>query len=238
MPLPKICPNCNCSYIRSCGLGTEKIESELCRIFAQARIKRLEYHEKIDIQEADIFVSGQSIIKEREYSFELVGILAIDNSLNRIDFRASEKTFALLAGLLGLTKEKLVIQTNLAGHHCFKALENKNCDIFYAEELRQRKELNFPPYQHIGLVKIRGKKESKVKEISNNFFNRLNRYNKGAGIRVVSVNPGHPEKLRGNFYWQIMIKSSEPKKITKFLKKHLKYFAHSGIIITTDIDPV
>jgi len=238
MPAPKICPNCNSGYIKYSGIGTEKIESELSRIFTQARIKRLDSLDKIDIKGADIFISTQSIIKEADCSFDLVGVLAIDNTLNRIDFRASEKTFELLVALSGLTEKKIVIQTRLASHHCFQALVDKNIDTFYNKELKQRKELNFPPFKHLGLVKLRGEKESKVREISNVLFEGLNKNNKNKTIEIVAVSPAYPSKLRGKFCWQILIKVKSAPQITKFLKKYLKDFAHSGIIVTVDIDPV
>jgi primosomal protein N' (replication factor Y) len=111
--------------------------------------------------------------------------------------------------------------------------------MFYDEELKQRKQLGFPPYQHLCLVKLRGKKENRVKEVSNALFNRLNKYSKNnKAIKIVSVNPGQPAKLRGNFYWQILIKAHSSGKIVKFLKLHLKKFSHSGIIVTIDVDPI
>ena len=238
MPVFTICPNCNSGYIRYSGTGVEKIESELSRLFPQARIKRLDNLKDLDINEADMFISTKSIIKQTGLNFDLVGVLSIDNSLNRIDFRASEKAFGLLVGLLGLTEGRLVIQTSLPKHHCFQALENKDVNIFYDEELRQRKQLGFPPFKHLGLVKLRGKNEARVKEVSNALFKRLDRHNKDKNIKIVSVNPGQPSKLRGKFWWQILIKSNNAKKISKFLKIHLKDFSHSGIIVTVDIDPL
>ena len=238
MPPPLICPSCNSAYIRYLGTGTEKIESELSRIFPQARIRRLDNLQNVDIEDSDIFISTASIIKKTNYNFDLIGILSIDNSLNRIDFRSTEKTFGLLVGLLALTKEKVIIQTSLPKHYCFRALENKDISMFYDEELKQRKQLKFPPYQHLCLVKLRGEKENRVKETSGALFNRLNKYSKNKNINVVSVNPGQPAKLRGNFYWQILIKAGSPLKIVKFLKLHLKKFSHSGIIVTIDIDPI
>jgi len=110
--------------------------------------------------------------------------------------------------------------------------------LFYDEELKQRKQLKFPPYQHLCLVKLRGEKENRVKETSDTLFNRLNKYSKNKNIKVVSVNPSQPAKLRGNFYWQILIKAGSPLKIIKFLKLHLKNFSHSGIIVTIDMDPL
>lgn len=237
MSPPKICPNCKSGYIKYSGTGSEKIESELFRLFPQARIKRLDNQKEADLKDADIFVSGKSIIKGTDFNFDLVEILSIDNSLNRLDFRSSEKTFALLVGLLGLTEKKMIIQTNLAYHYCFQALINKDMNMFYDEELKQRRLLAFPPYRHIGLVKLRGKKEARVQELSDSLFKRLKKY-KTKGINIFSVNPAQPAKLRGNFYWQIFIKSNGAKGLVKFLKKHLKDFKHSGIIVTVDIDPL
>jgi primosomal protein N' (replication factor Y) len=236
IPPPKICPNCNSSYIRYLGMGSEKIESELHRIFPQAKIKRWDKSQNIELKDIDIVVATKSIIKERIYHFDLVGVFFIDNALNRIDFRASEKTFHLLVGLLGLTQKTLVIQTNLAGHYIFRALVNNDINIFYDEELRQRKLLKLPPYQHLGLVKLRGKKEERVKKLSNILFEKLNKDNKN--IKIISFNPAEPSKLRGKFCWQILVKSRSPQKISKFLKLNLKDFTHSGIIVTVDIDPI
>jgi primosomal protein N' (replication factor Y) len=239
MSAQKICPICNSGYIRYLGAGTEKIESELARIFPQARIKRLNNLKDVDMKNTDIFIATQSIIKEKDYNFDLIGVLAIDNYLNRIDFRSAEKTFGLLFSLLALTEKKVLIETRLPKHYCFQAIENKDIDKFYNKELEYRKQLMFPPYQHLCLVKLRGKKENRVKEISNILFDNLSKYNRNnKTVRVISVNPGQPEKLRGNFYWQILIKGKSAYKIVKFLKLHLKNFHHSGIIVTIDMDPL
>ena len=238
MEPPKICPSCNSGYIKFSGTGTEKIESELSRIFASAKIKRLETREILNIKDADIFVATSAIIKQTDYNFDIIGVLGIDNSLNRIDLRSSEKAFALLVGLLGLTEHKLVIQTTLPTNSCFRALVKKDINMFYKEELRQRKQLGFPPYKHMVLVKLRGKYEDRVKQASSSLFERLNARNKNKDIRIVSVNPGYPSKLRGKFYWQLLITSGNPKKVSAFLKMHLESFRRSGIIVTVDVDPL
>jgi primosomal protein N' (replication factor Y) len=236
MPLPKLCPECNSGYIKYSGTGTEKVESELSRIFPQARIKVLDASQ-INPEDADIFVATESILGAK-YNFDLVVTLFIDNSLNRIDFRASEKTFRLLSGLLALTKEKLLIQTGIPKHHVFTSLAEKDINSFYTQELQQRKQLHFPPYSHLALVKMRGSKESQVKDSSNALFKRLNDRNKGGGVKIISLNAAQPAKLRGNFYWQILLRSTSAQKISKFLKINLKDFRHSGIIVTVDIDPL
>ncbi|MCG2714634.1 MAG: primosomal protein N' [Candidatus Omnitrophica bacterium] len=225
MEVPKICPSCNAGYIKYSGLGTEKVESELARIFPQARL------------DADIFVATSSVIKHGEINFDLIGVLAIDNSLNRVDFRAAEKTFSLLMGLVSLTSKSIIIQSANANHHCFQALIKNDPQLFYKEELKQREQLNFAPFKHMILVRLRGESLEKVKQVASDLFEKLNKI-KTSSIKMLSLNPGQPAKLRGNFYYQILMRASSVEKASHFLKLHLKDGHYSGIIVTVDVDPV
>ena len=238
MELPKICPSCNSGYIKFSGVGTEKIESELSRIFPQAKIQQLETKQDADTKDADISVATSSIIKNGHYNFDLIGVLALDNSLNRVDFRASEKVFALLIGLLGLTDKLILVQTDFPEYHLFEALVKKDVNFFYEQELKQRKQLKFPPYRHLILIKLRGKNEEKAKEASYVLFEKLKGCSKNKSVQIAAVGPGQPAKLRGNFYWQILVAASDAKKAVAFLKIYLKDFSHSGIIVTVDVDPI
>jgi len=239
MDAPLICPSCNSGYIRYSGIGTEKIESETSRMFPSAKIKVVENSMEIkNIQDVDIVISTQAIIRQIEHKFDLVGVLSIDNSLNRVDFRASEKTFFILAGLYRITSAKMVIQTRLGNHHCFKGLDHPSRASFYEEEMRQRKQLDFPPYTHFALVRIRGINEDRVKDAANQVSAELKVRSEKKPIKIVSVCASQPPKKRGKFYWQVMLRAGDPMKISNFLKNTLKDFSYSGIIITVDIDPV
>lgn len=238
IPAPHICPKCNAGYIRYAGLGTEKIESELARLFPQARIERLDKSHSVEVKNADIFIATSAIMKEPDVSFDLVGALGIDHALHRVDFRAGEKVFALLAGLLSLTRKRLIIETRLARHHILRSLTGKDMDIFYAEELRQRKDLRFPPFRHFACLKVRSKVELKAQKNAEALYEELKHLNKNKRIKFLSVNPAYPSKLRGNFYWQVMVASDKAETLSKFLKLNLKRFSHSGIIVTVDVDPV
>ncbi|PIQ90423.1 MAG: primosomal protein N' [Candidatus Omnitrophica bacterium CG11_big_fil_rev_8_21_14_0_20_41_12] len=239
LEVPKICPSCNAGYIKYSGLGTEKVESEIARIFPQASIKILnEQKAGADFSSADIMISTPAVAKqEGVLDFDLVAVLAIDNSLNRVDFRASEKTFSLLLGLINLTSKKVIIQSANANHYCFQALIKNEPELFYKEELKQRKQLNFAPFKHMILLKIRGADLEKVKKASADLFQRLNNI-KTASMKMLALNPGSPPKLRGNFYYQILMRASSAEKASHFLKLHLKDWHYSGIIVTVDVDPV
>lgn len=235
---PKICPNCNSSYISYSGTGAEKIENELCRLFPNVRIKAWNSTEKINDTDADVFVATSAIIGKPDFNFSLTVMLGIDNYLNRIDLRAAEKSFALLSGVLLLTANKMIIQSRLNEHHCIKAFLNQDVNVFYTRELRERKELGFPPYSHLAMVKLRGKREERVKEISNALFKRLSDATQDKSLKTVAVMPGGPSKLRGYFCWQILMRCNNTKKLSGFLKRNLKSQPHSGIIVTVDVDPV
>ena len=226
--MPEICPKCNAGYIKFKGAGTERVESEISRLFPQAKIGSGQ----------DIVIATSAIFKEAGVKFGLIGVLNIDNSLNRIDFRSTEKAFDLLSKLKALALKKLIIQTGSPKSQIFTSLAKNNPDIFYKDELKQRKQLGLPPYKHLALVRVRSNDENKAKASAEALFEELKRANVNKGVEVISFNPGIPPKLRGNFYWQILLRSSGAGKISKFIKNKLKDFRHSGIIITIDIDPL
>ncbi len=237
IPAPRICPTCNSSYVRYTGLGTEKVESEIARIFPQARIRLLETGEKPDFSRADIFIATESVIRGPGATFDLVAALAMDISLDRPDYRAGEKTFILSCGLLKLSGKKLVIQTNHPNHHSLDWLSGRDPERFYSEELKERQQLRFPPFSHLGLVKLRHLRENSAKYAAEALFARFSEKTQ-SGVKALSCAPGQPVKLRGYFYWQILLKGSSAEKICRRIKSCLKGFRHSGIIITSDIDPV
>jgi primosomal protein N' (replication factor Y) len=131
----------------------------------------------------------------------------------------------------------MIIQSANAGHYCFQALIKHDPRIFLTEELKQRKQLDLPPYKHMLLVKLRGRNAEKVKEAALGLSERLIKL-KNPAIKVISVNPGQPAKLRDNFYYQILIRASRVQAACRLLKLHLKETNYSGIIVTVDVDPV
>ena len=236
----KICPSCKASYIKYFGSGREKISSELERIFPGKRIRDLDKSEalNININDGDIFIFSKSTIKHIREDFDLVVAVGIDTILGRVDFRAAEKSFALLWDLLRFARKKLIVQTDVPKHYCFQALQKKNPEVFYEEELKQRKQLNFPPYAHLGFIKLRGISEDKVKKSSEDLFDKLREIKKPKVFKLVSVNPARPLKLRGKYCWEILLSFKNPPEVSNFLKTYLKNFRHSGIIVTVDIDPL
>jgi len=237
MPPPRICPSCNAGYIKYSGTGTQKLEKALSAIFPRARIANTDGSAACKLDQADIFVATSSVFREDDSSFDLVGVLMIDNSLNRVDPRSGEKVFALLANLVRLSREKVIIETGFPAHQAIKAIESGKAGLFYAQELKQRRQSGFPPFRHMIILRVRGRSVEKTAAAAQRLFEGLSGGRAG-GMKILSVAPGLPPKLRDNYYWQVLISALDPKKANVFLKKHLKNRHQSGIIVTVDVDPV
>jgi len=236
---PAVCPQCNASYIRYTGIGEEKIESELQRLMPVAKINRIDKIGNFDVACADIFVSTQTILKLKNVKFDLVAAIGIDTALERVDFRAAEKTFFILSNLFCLSAKNLFIQTALPTHHCFTATAKNDPRLFYEKELFIRKQAGFVPFSHFIIIKLRSRKEEKAKDAAKELFSILTAAEKEKRpFKPLSVSPGQPAKIRDNFYWQILLKCRFVEKAILSIKETLKEIKHSGIIITIDVDPL
>ncbi|MBM3249773.1 MAG: primosomal protein N' [Candidatus Omnitrophica bacterium] len=238
MPAPKMCPACNSGYIKFGGAGTEKIESELARLFPSARIVRLDKRAQGFNRDADIYVATSFITRQQSPDFDLTAVLNADNTLGRPELDAATRTFLILDQLAARTAKKMLIETGLHSHYCFRALLERDPERFYTEELRHRRELSFPPFRHLMLVKLRARSAERTEESALKLRELLKEPPQPKGVRVLQASRGEPPKLRGNYYWQVLISVKDPVKGCAFLKKRLKDFRHSGIIVTVDVDPL
>lgn len=234
----RVCPECNSGYIRYMGLGTEKLESELSRLYPGIEVARLDREERSLADSARIVVATELIFKNPQLNFGLIGVISLDSFLNRPDFRAAEKVFNLLLRLACKTRGTLVIQTNFVRHHCFQALAEKNIDLFFEKELSFRRQSGLPPFNHIIALNLRGRNEEKVAASAEELFKLLQKNCPSKSIKIMSYLKGIPPKKRDYYYEQVMIKSRSVPQAVSFLRENLRDFRHSGIIITVDVDPV
>ena len=110
----KICPKCGSNYVKYFGIGTEKIEQEVKRLFPKARTIRMDFdttrkkdsyeniYNAFKEQRADILIGTQMIAKGLDFkNVTLVGVVAADISINLPDYKAGERTFQLLTQVSG-----------------------------------------------------------------------------------------------------------------------------------------
>ena len=238
MKLPKVCPQCQGTYMRSLGIGIEKLESEVARLYPHMKVCRFDKDTADVVPEADIIIATQAILKKKNsLSVGLIAVLDFDAFLNRNDFRSGQRAFSILVQLRQLAKDKLLIQTRMRDNYCLKAITKMNFNQFYRNELNLRKELGFPPYKHLAAITVRGKKEQEVLTQSEIIFSAL----KEEGLNEVEISDPHPDvipKLRDQYRYTIMLKGKSVKIILSLWKKVLKAIRRKkSIIVTMNVDP-
>lgn len=144
----QICPSCKSKNIKYFGTGTEKLQSEIEKLFPTATTIRMDIdtvskknsHEEIlnkfKNENIDILIGTQMVVKGHHFpNVTLVGVIAADNSLNIEDYRANERTFDILTqveGRAGREKEgRVVVQTYNPENFVIECAKKQDYDMFF-----------------------------------------------------------------------------------------------------------
>lgn len=263
---PHSCPQCGSYDVGYSGFGTEFIEAEVKAKFPNARIVRVdtdsltkkgELQEKLDAfkkGEYDIMLGTQMIAKGLNFpNLKTVGIILADTGLHLPDFRASEKTFALITQVAGRAGRffpdgEVYIQTYNPGAESIYYAANSKINEFYSSEIATRKLLEFPPFSRLVRLVFRGPNLQDTIETAKNAKNILDDYLKDLkkkfsqiteDVEILGESECPVNKISANYRYQIILKSKNINILQK-LTDHLLYdFTHpSNIYIEADIDPV
>jgi primosomal protein N' (replication factor Y) (superfamily II helicase) len=170
-PMPDRCKKCHSDRIALEGLGTEKLEESLALAFPDARIARLDRDvasgkdvekilARVRAREVDILVGTQMVTKGHDLPHvTLVGVINADAALSIPDFRASERAFQLLVQVAGRAGRgdrpgRVLVQTFDPEHHAIRYGARHDVMGFLERELRDRKELGYPPYSRVVLARV------------------------------------------------------------------------------------
>ncbi|CQR74581.1 Primosomal protein N' [Sporomusa ovata DSM 2662] len=251
--VPDVCPECGSRYIRYFGAGTQKVEEALNGLFPLARIVRMDQdttrgklaHDKILAAFAagsyDILLGTQMVAKGHDIpNVTAVGIISADTALNLPDFRAAEKTFALLtqaAGRAGRGSKpgRVVMQTYNPEHYAITAGAEHNYQEFYQQELSFRQQLGYPPYANLIKITVQANDETIVHRQANQAAAELTQSLAMAGAAIIGPFPAAVNKVKDIFRVNILIKTKDLPTITKQIST-MSIANQKNIII--DIDPV
>lgn len=182
-PVPAACPNekCRNPAIRYSGLGTQRVEDTLAKLFPHARVKRMDadvMKRKDDYRRVlgdfrtgkiDILVGTQMIAKGLHFpNVTLVGIIYADLALHQPDFRAGERTFQLLTQVAGRAgrgdvEGEVFVQAFTPFHPAIQYARRHDFVGFYEQEIEFREQLKYPPVSRVALLTLKGRNEEKVK---------------------------------------------------------------------------
>jgi primosomal protein N' (replication factor Y) len=256
--IPETCPSCGGkdSIIRK-GLGTEKIADAVAAEFPTARVARLDRDvatgAKVEVvlsrvarREVDILVGTQMVTKGHDFpGVTLVGVLCADTGLNIPDFRASERTFQLLAQVAGRAGRgdltgRVIIQTYRPTSAAVTCAAAHDYESFFAAESEERKELMYPPHGRLIAVRIDGPDEQKVASHSTRIANIAETLAKqlGGTVEVRGAVPAPIEKLRDRTRWQIWLRGTDRAALRKVARSVLAVEAPPKVRVGLDVDPI
>lgn len=249
------CPKCGSTNIKDYGLGTEKLEEELHKMF-DARIVRMDVdttskkgeHQKIidafGEYQYDILIGTQMIAKGLDFPLvTLVGVISIDSSLMAPDFRASENTFDLLSQVSGragrsTSKGEVIVQTYNPDHYSITLSKNHDYFGFYKEEMQIRKMLKYPPYYYLTLISISSKEYElgfkEANKIGNYLRSKLNTTTIILGPSMASI-----FKVNNIYHYQIIIKYRKDDNLINTLKFIINmYKTNNKVSVEVDFNPI
>ncbi len=172
--LPQLCPVCS-RKVTVFGLGVQRVEEELHAKFPGVRALRMDsdtmrtggdYRASLDAfrrGDADVLLGTQMIAKGLDFpTVRLVGVISGDTALHMPDFRASERTFQLIAQVAGRAgrsgqRGKVIVQTFSPEDPAIQLASAHDYDTFAANELEQRRLAGLPPVARMARIVVRDK---------------------------------------------------------------------------------
>jgi primosomal protein N' (replication factor Y) (superfamily II helicase) len=251
-------PKCRNPAIRYSGLGTEKVEETLTRLFPHARVQRMDsdtLKRKDDYRrilgdfrlgKIDILVGTQMIAKGLHFpNVTLVGIVYADQSLHMPDFRAGERTFQLLTQVAGRAgrgdvEGEVIVQAFAPFHPAIQYARRHDFAGFYEQEIEFREQLKYPPVSRVALLTLKGHNEDKVKFSAEHVRKQLEAELKDwKDLTIAGPAPAPLARAESHYRYQVMLRARQMSKLSQHLAKVTGAGAlPDDVNLVVDIDPV
>ena len=158
------CPDCGSTAVARHGAGTQRVEAELREALAPLPVFRLdadagrrkhgiaETLAAFDAADAGVLVGTQMVAQGHDFpEVELAVVQDADATLRFPDFRAEERTFALVSQLAGRSGRgpaggRVMVQTLSPATPCLQHAARHDAESFLAEETERRRALGYPPF--------------------------------------------------------------------------------------------
>jgi primosomal protein N' (replication factor Y) (superfamily II helicase) len=253
---PSSCPTCGATGLHYGGIGTERLEREVRAAFPDRVVRRMDSdtmrspgsHEKVlrsfKDGQVDILLGTQMIAKGLDFpAVTLVGVVNADTALHLPDFRASERTFQLVAQVAGRTGRgdrpgRVLVQTFCPDHPAILRAARHDYLGFVADELPERQKRGVPPFGRLVRLIARGADEAAVRRFMEDLSHTL-----GASatpdVRLLGPSPAPVLKIRNLHRWHLRLQAPSPKPLQALLHAALPTISPpNGIELAVDVDPI
>jgi primosomal protein N' (replication factor Y) len=258
-PLPASCAKCGVKSLVLEGLGTERLEETLGAAFPTARIARLDRDvasgkavEKVlarmRAREIDLLVGTQMVAKGHDLPHvTLVGVINADAALSIPDFRAAERAFQLFVQVAGRAGRgdlpgRVLVQTYNPTHPAVVFASSHDVGGFVERELVDRKELGYPPFTRVGIVRVDAIAETQARQASEALARVAHESAARAAVRVDVLGPAPAPiaRLRNRYRYRLMLRSADRKALRGVLwdLEVARTSLARSVRCSIDVDPV
>lgn len=230
------CPNCHSDRIRFFGLGTQRVEEAVERLFPNAQTIRWDWDttrqkgshhiflEHFMTGRANVMVGTQMVAKGLDLPLvTLVGVISADTALYLPDFRAAERTFQLLMQVAGRAGRsplggKVIVQSYNPDQVAIEAAANHDYEGFYQMELAFRREQRYPPFKRVALLMYQGPGLERSTQAAQELTARLRRHVERQGLPAVEIigpTPSYVRRVRNQYRWHVLVRAQDPASVLR-----------------------
>ena len=252
---PERCPECRDPAIQHSGIGTQRVEETIRRLFPKARLARMDadtmtrrgaYADvlgRFRARQIDILLGTQMIAKGLDFpNVTLVGIINADIGLHSPDFRAGERTFQLLTQVAGRagrgeTEGEVIIQTFSPASPSIQHARHHDYSGFFEQEISFREAFRHPPFTRMILIQVRGVSLELTSRSAVQIATAL-RANAPSSVEVSESAPAPLERAHGQYRYHVTIKGKSGVALAGLVRDTTsKLKLSDGIVMAVDVDP-
>jgi len=253
-PVPGRCGACASVSVARHGAGTERIESELrealgsggfpiFRLDADSTTleRRAGTLQRFADADSGVLVGTQMVAKGHDFPDVSLGVVIdADQTLRFPDFRAEERTFALVTQLAGRTGRgrlggRVLVQTLAPDARSIGFATQHDSDGFVADELKRREALQYPPLTALIRVVCSAEQEPLARSVADAIAADL------ATIGSAVLGPAPLFRLRGRARTQLVVKASDRHgaidAVGRAVDRIAPEAAKRGASVSVDVDP-
>ncbi len=246
-PVPATCPDCGSVSVARHGTGTERLADDLERALPPGRVLRLdadvahgaEVLRAFGAAPRGILVGTQMVAKGHDFpDVDLAVVVDADATMRFPDFRAEERTFALVAQLAGRAGRsraggRVMVQTLAPGAEAIRFAAAHDADGFLAGELARREALRYPPFSTLIRVVCSAGEPGPAHAAAQAVRDRLD------GQPVLG--PAALFRLRGRERAQLVVKAADRRAAVEAVRGAVEAVSadrgHRAAAFSVDVDP-
>ncbi|MBJ7348788.1 MAG: primosomal protein N', partial [Thermoleophilaceae bacterium] len=251
---PEVCAECGSTALTRHGAGTERLASELQETFAEYpdfEIVRLDADSaakqgvatllrRYEHAKSGVLVGTQMVAKGHDFpDVTLAVVIDADATLRFPDFRAEERTFALVAQLAGRSGRgkhgHVLVQTQATTARSLEFAAHHDAEGFLKDELQRREAFLYPPFASMIRV-VCASEELAVAQACIDFI--ATNIPDGAGQQL---GPIPLFRLKGRERFQLELKAVDREPAVAAVREAVELASASkvsnGVIFTVDVDP-